>query len=255
MAQVILLGTGAAFSDATREHTYLVVKGEREAILVDCAGGPVQRLERAGVPLEMLQHIILTHHHPDHIYGLSVLLLDLWIVGRAQPLHLYGLPETLRAVRKIMAAFEWQRWLAVRPFPLQFHTISNRVHGATIRTAEFSITTAPTKHLLPTLGVRIASNASGKVIAYSSDTEVCPAVVDLARDVDVLLHEASEISKTRTGHTSAVDAGWQATRARAKKLVLVHLPPHLDVDAMRAAAQKTFQGRVIIGKDFARVTF
>ncbi len=37
MAQIIMLGTGAALSDATRENTFLVVKGAKESILVDCA--------------------------------------------------------------------------------------------------------------------------------------------------------------------------------------------------------------------------
>jgi ribonuclease Z len=85
MAQVILLGTGAALSDETREHTYLVVKEKKRAVLIDCAGSPVQRLIKAGVALNNIEHLILTHHHPDHIYGVSVFLLDLWLGGRKKP--------------------------------------------------------------------------------------------------------------------------------------------------------------------------
>lgn len=255
MAQVILLGTGAAYSDATREHTYLAVRGKRDAILVDCGGSPIQRLERAGVPLELINHIILTHHHPDHLYGLPILLLDLWLKGRKPVLHIYGLAETLRATRTLMHAFEWERWRAFRPFPVEFHRIPKTSRGALILTPEFSIFTTTTKHLLPTVGVRVVSNASGKSVAYSSDTEVCDAVVNLAHAADILFHEATTIDKPSDGHSSARQAGAQAARANAKKLVLVHLPPHGDVKKIYAAAKKTFRGAVVVGKDFARFEF
>src|SRR5512141_407849 len=101
---MILLGTGAALSDAHRENTYLVVQGEQTSILVDCAGSPIQRLLKARVPLDSIDHVILTHHHPDHIHGLPVLLLDLWLAKRKKTLHIYGLAETLRAAKAILSA-------------------------------------------------------------------------------------------------------------------------------------------------------
>lgn len=253
MAQVILLGTGAALSDATREHTYLVIKGAREAILIDCAGSPVQRLLRANVPLDQIDHVILTHHHPDHIYGLSVFLLDLWLAGRAKPLRLYGLTETLRATRALLRAFEWQRFNNF--FPLQFHPVPKRRRNTLIVTPEFSITTVPTKHLLPTIAVRVEARATRRAITYSSDTEVLDDIVNLARDARILFHEATTLNLANGGHTSAQQAGEQAQRAGVKKLVLVHLPPQCSVKKWRAAAQKSFAGQVIVGKDFARFAF
>lgn len=255
MAQVILLGTGAALCDATREHTYLVVKGEREAILIDCAGSPVQRLLRVGVALDQIDHVILTHHHPDHIYGLSIFLLDLWLANRPTPLHLYGLTETLRAARAIMRAFEWERWFKFGFFPTQFHRIPPKPRAALITTNEFSISTAPTKHLLPTIAVRVESRATRRAITYSSDTEMLDDVATLARGSHILFHEATTLDQANGGHTSARQAGEQAARAGVKKLVLVHLPPQCDVKQWRAAAQKNFAGTVVVGKDFARFTF
>ena len=255
MAHVILLGTGAALSDETREHTYLVVKGKQSAMLIDCAGSPVQRLIKAGVALDRIEHLILTHHHPDHIYGVSVFLLDLWLAGRKKVLHVYGLAETLRATRALMRAFEWERWLQFGFFPIEFHRIPPRPRDALIVTPEFSISTTPTKHLLPTIAVRVESNASKKSITYSSDTEVCDAVENLARDSHTLFHEATTLNHSNGGHTSARQAGTQANRAGVKKLVLVHLPPHCDTTKWRAAAEKNFGGQVVVGKDFARFQF
>ncbi|MCX7837921.1 MAG: MBL fold metallo-hydrolase [Anaerolineae bacterium] len=253
MAQLILLGTGAALSDATREHTYLVVKGEREAILIDCAGSPVQRLLKAGVALDQIDHIILTHHHPDHIYGLSVLLLGMWLAGRKKPLSIYGLADTLRATRALMRAFEWERFKNF--FPIEFHRVPQRYHNAHLVTAEFSVSSAPTRHIIPTIAVRIEARASRRAITYSSDTEVLDDVVNLARGSYILVHEATTLDTDSNGHTSARQAGEQATRADVKKLVLVHLPPECDVRAWRTAAQSTFTGTVIVGKDLMRLRF
>jgi len=255
MAQLILLGTGAALSDETREHTYMVVKGARDAILIDCGGSPVQRLRQAGVRLDRLDHIILTHHHPDHIYGLSVLLLGLWLAGRKHVLHIYGLSETLRAVKGMLRAFEWERWFKVGFFPVEFHRVPRNNRGALIRTSEFSVHTTTTKHLLPTVATRIVSKKSGKAIVYSSDTVKFDAVAELARGAEILFHEATTLVKPTMGHSSAVQAGEQAQRAGVKKLVLVHLPPKGNVRKLRAAGQRKFKGQVEVGKDFARYAF
>lgn len=255
MAQVILLGTGAALSDQTRENTYMVVQARESSILIDCGGSPVQRLSRVGVDLESIDHLILTHHHPDHLYGVSVFLLDLWLAGRKKVLHIHGLPTTLRATRAIMHAFEWERWHNVGFFPVEFHPASNHAISLQFVTPEFSVSTATTKHLLPTIATRVVSSESGKSIVYSSDTEVCDSVVEIARGADILFHEATTVSKASVGHSSAKQAGAQAKRARVKQLVLVHLPANGDVDGLHSAAAKTFGGKVVVSKDFARFRF
>lgn len=253
MAQLILLGTGAALSDATREHTYLVIQGEHEALLIDCAGSPVQRLLKANVALDQIDHVILTHHHPDHIYGLSILLLDMWLAGRKKPLYLHGLTETLRATRALMRAFEWSKFRNF--FPIHFVRVPKRLQHTHLLTDEFTIATVPTRHLVPTIAVRVTAHDSQRAITYSSDTETLDNIVRLARDSYILVHEATTLDNANSGHTSARQAGEQAARARVHKLVLVHLPPECDVRAWRAAAQSTFAGTVIVGKDLMRLKF
>lgn len=255
MAQVILLGTGAALTDKTREHTYLVVKGDESSILIDCGGSPVGRLSKAGVALDEIDHLILTHHHPDHLYGVSVFLLDLWLAGRKKVLHVHGLAETIRATRAMMHAFEWERWFKFGFFPVEFHRVPKDAINLQIVTPEFTVSTATTEHLLPTIATRIVSRQSGKAVVYSSDTQVCDSVVELARRVDILFHEATTVNNASLGHSSARQAGAQAKRACVNKLVLVHLPPNGDVKKLHAAAAKGFGGTVVVGKDFARFKF
>lgn len=255
MAQVILLGTGAGLSDAKRENTYLVVQGEQTSILVDCAGSPVQRLLKARVALDSIDHVILTHHHPDHLYGLPVLLMDLWLAGRKKVLHIHGLAETLRAARGMMRALEWDKWRTHGFFPVEFHRVARKGIGLIIVTPEFSVSATTVKHLLPTIALRVISSVSGKAIVYSSDTMVCESVVALAQNADILIHEATTIDEAMPGHSSARQAGAQGQRAGVKKLVLVHLPPDGNVNAIHAAAAAEFNGKVVVCKDFKRFGF
>ncbi|MBM3150409.1 MAG: ribonuclease Z, partial [Chloroflexi bacterium] len=82
MARLILLGSGAALPDASRDNTYMVIEGRESSILIDCAGSPLHKLQAVGVDLNTLEALIVTHHHPDHIYGVPALLLGLWLYGR-----------------------------------------------------------------------------------------------------------------------------------------------------------------------------
>jgi ribonuclease Z len=255
MAQVTLLGTGAALSDAQRENTYIVVRGETSAILVDCAGSPTQRLERAGVPLDSIDHLVLTHSHPDHIYGVPLFLMDLWLAGRRKPLHITGLAETLRTARAVLHAFDWESWNERGMYPVEFHRVEPKGIELIIVTPEFSISAATTAHLVPTIGLRFVSSASAKALVYSSDTAVCEAVMALACDADILLHEATTIDLPLPGHSSARQAGEQAARAHANRLVLVHLPPNADEKALYAAAAENFGGTIVAGRDLQKFKF
>ena len=255
MSHVTLLGTGAALTDEYREHTFMGVTGDQSSILIDCGGSPIARLIKAGVPLDGIEHLILTHHHPDHIYGLSVFLLDLWLSGRKKLLRIYGLSETLRAASAMMHAFEWERWFEVGFFPVEFHRISKKNRLPIFETPDFLVSTTPTKHLLPTVATRIQSKSSGKVVVYSSDTEMYEPVAELAHSADILFHESTSVIESQLGHSSALQAGMQAKCADVKKLVLVHLPPHVDPKKAYAAVKKNFKRRVVVGKDFQRFEF
>ncbi|MBI3914151.1 MAG: MBL fold metallo-hydrolase [Chloroflexi bacterium] len=257
MAQVILLGTGAALSDAARENMYLLVKGERGAILIDCAGSPIQHLLKLKIDLHSIDDVILTHHHPDHLYGLPIFLMDLWLAGRKKELRVHGLPETLNAAHALMEAFEWQSWKPLGFYPLTFNplAIAERDISLILTTPEFSVSAARTQHTVPSIALRIMSKRTAQTVAYSSDTEKCDAVIELAHGADYLLHEATSLDHSLIGHSSARQAGSQARHAGVKTLVLVHLPPKMRAAKFRAAAAKSFKGKVMVGEDFMRLRF
>jgi ribonuclease BN (tRNA processing enzyme) len=96
------------------------------------------------------------------------------------------------------------------------------------------------------LGYRI--EAGGKVLAYTGDTGPCDAAVDVARDADLYLAEATyqDASTLMPFHLSATQAGEAATAAGAKRLMLTHITPDLDPEISRAEAAAAFAGAVDI---------
>ena len=110
MSRVVLFGTGAALADPDRENTYMLLQGATLNILVDCAGSPSQHLMKLGISPATIDHVILTHMHPDHIYGWPLFVLNTWMIGRRAPLHVYGLHETLKTARGMLRAMRARDW-------------------------------------------------------------------------------------------------------------------------------------------------
>ncbi|HLF28150.1 MAG TPA: ribonuclease Z [Anaerolineae bacterium] len=246
MARLVLLGTAAAVPDASHENTYIVLEGPSGSIMIDCGGGPIGRLEQAGVPHLSLRSVIITHIHPDHAYGFPLLLMGLWLLGRTARLQVHALDNVAARLRAVMDAYEWREW--PRFYPVQFEPIEDRVGAPVLDNGDFRITAARNEHMVPTLALRIENKANGYVVAYSSDTAPCAAVVELARGADLLIHEAAGATP---GHSSAAMAGEVAREADVKKLVLVHYQVTADPDALAAEAQAAFGRPVEVAQDMA----
>jgi ribonuclease Z len=251
MANLIILGSASAVPDKDHENTHFVLMGEKGSVLVDCVGNPTIRLERAGIDLDSLSDIILTHCHPDHISGIPSLLMSLWLMGRKVSLNIYGLHHTLDCIEQMMRLYEWGEWPDF--FPVAFHRLPTQEMTLVLEGEDFRIFSSPVKHIVPTIGLRIESTQTGKVIAYSCDTEPCSQVVMLGKDADILIHEATGQSY---GHSSSAQAGDVAREAGAKTLYLIHYPPHLhgSQDLLDGAGQN-FLGEIKFAEDFMKIPF
>lgn len=251
MAELIILGTSNAIPTPEGENTHIAIPAGEKVVLIDCGPNPLVRLEQAGLDLEDLSDIILTHFHPDHVGGLPLFLMDLWLLGRKTPLVIHGLDYTLDRAAQMMNLFGWQDWPNF--FPVNFHRIPAKEMTLLLDVPELRIYASPVKHFLPNIGLRIEFKRENKSAAYSCDTEPCPAVIHLAEEVDVLLHESTG---PFTGHTSAAQAGEIARQAGAKTLYLIHYPTgKFAGGGLAAEARKNFPGPVILARDMMRLEF
>lgn len=249
---VIPLGVAAALPDADHANTYLAVVGQSGYWLVDCADSPIGRLQRAGLDPLTVQGILITHMHPDHVYGLPAYLLGLFLLAwqddawQGPPLTIYARPEVLAQVQALLEVFSSQSWFAL--LPLTYCPIAPEQSALVADTADFTITAAPTEHSVPSLALRFAAHPGERAFVYSSDTFPCAAVETLAQNATLLFHEATDSDK---GHTRPAAAGALAHRAGVERLVLIHYrtEPQAMTYAL-AEAQKTFPGPVELAQAF-----
>jgi ribonuclease Z len=251
MAKLIFLGTSNAVASENHENTHMALVGEHRYVLIDCVSSPLLRLKRAGLNYEDLSDLVLTHFHPDHISGVPLLLQNMWQLGRSTPLNVYGLYHTLDRLHDLMGFFDWSEWPNF--FPVSFHQLPDRQRVHVITNQEFRILSSPVRHFIPTVGLRIEFLQSGKVAAYSCDTEPCPEVIDLAREADILIHDSHGAT---VGHSSASQAAGIAREAGVRELYLIHYHTwQTDPRPLVDEASRVFDGPVHLAEDFESIEF
>lgn len=190
-------------------------------------------------------HALVTHLHWDHVQGLPFcqpLLVEgssLVVYGPAHEGVGFG-----EAFDQLMRPPFFPVKVDDLPADISFVTLAEGVHeiaGATVTALEVP-------HTDTTFGYRIERH--GISIAYVSDhqqpadvTTVSPAVLELCRDVDLLIHDAQytpeEYARKSTwGHCTVAYAVRVAAASRARRLVLFHHDPsHDDATIDRLAAE------------------
>ena len=94
-SKLIILGSSNAVPSVGHENTHLLLTTPNRNVLVDCATNPLLRLEQVGLDPIRLTDIILTHFHPDHVSGLPSLIMNMWLMGRREPVNIHGLDYTI----------------------------------------------------------------------------------------------------------------------------------------------------------------
>lgn len=255
----VFLGTSGAVPSATRDTTALAFVGRAEVLLVDCGGSPVQKLLTAAInPLE-LTHVLITHLHPDHAYGLPALIQNLILLGRTAPLHLYCRTEHVEPLADLLRIF--RLWERPGMFPLPVRGIPPREGVEVLRSPSFRVTASPNAHgAMPNLAVRVDVPERTTAVVYSSDTEPCEAVVRLAAGAHTLIHEATfpERDRGKFGvHSTAAEAGQVAAKAGVQRLILTHIEAtyHAELPALAQEARAHFGGLVEVAEEFRPYPF
>ena len=247
------LGTSGAVASETRDNTSLVVEADDVALLLDCGGSAVHRLRRLGVDPLALTHVVVTHLHVDHSYGLPSLVRQSALLGRRAPLTVVCRPEHVDALRTLLTVF--RLWERADIFPVTLAPIDLAAGARAITTGALTVRTAPNEHgPMPNFAVRV--EAAAGALVYSSDTRPCEAVAALARGAEVLVHEATFAERDRAPgrgetHSSAADAGRVAAQAGVRRLILTHVGAdyHADVAALVDEARRHFAGVVEMAEE------
>jgi len=154
----------------------------------------------------------------------------------------------------------------------------------------WNVTAHPVEHqpdIMETYAYRIDETETGSSFVFSGDTAKVPELGEFAAGADVLVHDANawesrdhlldekEISTRYTQglfesyytayrsegsreersrfHSTPTEAATIARNAGVETLVLTHLNPYRDVEAIRAEAASVFDGQVLVAEDSLRL--
>jgi ribonuclease Z len=241
------LGSSGAVPTAARDTTALIVRAGRTLCLVDVGGSPVQKLRRVGVDPVALTAVVVTHTHPDHVYGLPALVQCLLILGRTAPLPIYCRVEHVAMVEKLLGLFG----LFDEGLELPIMPVAPREGVRVLATPDLVVTASPNVHgSMPNLAVRL--DAGDRSLVYSSDTRPCAEVERLARGATVLVHEATFARPNPAEwHSTAREAGTVARAAGVGRLYLAHVgyTAHGTLRAHVAASRAGFGGTVAMAEE------
>jgi len=173
----------------------------------------------------------------------------LWLMGRRDPLPVYGIAAALRQVQRVHDAFDVSGWEGYPGWTA--HEVDEAANAVVLDAHGWRVLASPGRHAVPVVGLRFEDRASGRVASYSCDTAPAPAIAELAQDADLLLHEATGAGPV---HSSAEQAARTARQANAKRLVLVHLP-RADALARELPAARRVRPDLEIGEELGRYRF
>jgi ribonuclease BN (tRNA processing enzyme) len=228
--------------------SYLIEADDDERtwrVVIDLGSGALGPLQRFVKPDE-IDAVVISHLHPDHFMDLCGLYVARhYCPGPALPDHgeraslpLFG-PEG--TVERLVQAYGPD---AAEDMP-KVYDVTTLTDGGQFTVGPIRITTRLVRHPVPAFGIRIEHD--GQVIAYSGDTDTCDSLIELARDADLLLAEASfEEGRdlARGIHLTGRRAGEAATAAGARRLLLTHIPVWTDIDTVLGEAKEAYLGPV-----------
>jgi ribonuclease BN (tRNA processing enzyme) len=232
-----LLGTGTCQIEFERRASSVLLQLADTYVLFDCGHGIVQRLLEVGVPHNQVDHIVLSHFHPDHVSDLIPFLhAGAW--SRRNPrntdIHIYGPVGVKRLIDGLMYIF--------KPSSLQKPSYSVVVHE--VVEEQFSIGEQRFDFIsLPPAGNHgLRFTWRGRRYALTGDSSYHNEEIAFLKDVDLAVIDS--------GHIEDDDIVALALASRARHIVCSHLYREIDASQLQMRAkQKGYEGTISVGRD------
>ena len=269
--KVVLLGTGTPNADPLRQGAAVAIVVKDQAYLVDFGPGVVRRAAAAaekGIPAltpPRLTRAFLTHQHSDHTVGYPDLIFTPWVLGRNEPLVVYGPHGTQAMTDHLLAAYAEdirERREGLEPANDQGYRVAVHEYSAgpiyaddQVRIEAFRVQHGS----WPAFGFKCFT--PDRTVVISGDTRPFPGLAEHYRGCDVLIHEVYSVrgfAKRPPAwqryhshvHTSTHELAALANQARPGLLVLTH---HLfwgvTEDELVAEVCEQYDGAVVCGRD------
>ena len=247
--QITILGAGTAVPAPHRSPAGYLLRFGEQRLLLDMGAGTLARLAIAGLSYRDLDRIFISHLHPDHVLDLVGLLqannaTPGWT--RTAPLEIAG----CRGLRGFVSALtELFDGIAPEHYALNVTELDVGRH----RFDDWTLEVALTGHTTNSLAFRV--EAAERVVVYSGDATEVAELTALARGADLFICECAFPQGYETDdHMTADGAGRVAEAAGAKRLVLTHIYPTTDEEAIVRQAAGFYEGRIDAAVDLMVIT-
>jgi ribonuclease BN (tRNA processing enzyme) len=283
--QIVLLGTGTPLPDPDRSGpcTTIVVNGT--PYLVDFGTGLVRQAAAArrkgvkGLDTVNLKIGFVTHLHSDHTLGFPDIILTPWVMGRKEPLEVYGPPGTQDMAEHILKAYEAD--IKARTEGLEHSNNTGykvNVHeikpGIVYKDQNVTVKAFAVHHGQWSQAYGYRFETPDRTIVISGDTSPDAAILDNCHGCDVLIHEVYTLASfdkvppewkqyRLAYHTSSKELAEIATKAKPKLLILYHRGnagcDQARTEECREAGSEEqllkeirqgYKGKVVAGHDF-----
>ena len=258
MAEIYFLGTGGWVATRERDNTSLLIHQNEKLVLVDCPGSVIQKIKKIDLNPEDIVSVMITHVHPDHIYGLPSLVHSLMLVEST--IDLYGKEESIHFCQNLLDLFH-----------LREEKIKCRINFIPLRSGQDF-------HLLPSLSgscLDVPHHPSSlafsfefkdlnKSLLFSGDTPVHTEIFKEARDIDYLVHECSASKRyfdlypiLYDIHTCAYDLGRLSQESGVKCLIPCHIFGDLEFSESEIEQEllENYKGRLVFLNDLEKIIF
>ncbi len=215
------VGTGDAFGSGGRLNSCFHLQAAGRQLLLDCGCSSIAGLQAAGIALDEIELILISHLHGDHFGGIPFLLLEAkYVSQRTRPLTLLGPPGLQHQVEAALDALYPGALDDGCGFPIHYHQLDP---GTPWQDAELKIISRPVKHgsSPDVFGLRV--EVAGRVISYSGDTEWTENLLELSAGSDLFIVECFNYSEPSPSHLDYRTLLAKRQEFDCKRLVLTHL--------------------------------
>ncbi|MGF1702076.1 MBL fold metallo-hydrolase [Photobacterium makurazakiensis] len=280
ITKVVMLGTGTPFNDAKHSGQSIAIVVNDQVYLVDFGPGAVRQMDAArklgftGFPGNtvrptFLKTAFLTHLDSDHTTGLPDIILTPWVLGRKEPLQLFGPPNTNFLVNNVLAAYKSDidhRMKGAQPATPEGYKVNTTIikkPGVVYQDENVQVEAFNARHGdWPdgyALGYRFTT--PDRVIVISGDTAYDEEVIKNYKGADILIHEVYSMKGLakrtpdwqkyhQAAHTSTEELAKIGNLIKPKLMVLNHV---LYFGAGEESIDKEFRsfydGNYVMGQD------
>ncbi len=253
MSELCFIGNGGSVPTEERDNTSFLLKAGGMAVLVDCPGSVIQKMRKSNLDPRNLGAMIVTHIHPDHIYGLPSMVHGLMLDEGM--INIYGSGLSVEFCARLLDLFN-----------LRNEKIKYRVNFVPVAEGEtralspgLSCSFFKVPHSPASLAVRFQLEEKKIGVIYSGDTPAYPDLFQWAENIDYLIHDCSAPSRffktypqLNSIHTDSLTLGKMAQKAGVNHLVPCHFFGELDFSLKEIVGEikKGYQGNLIIPEDF-----